>query len=211
MQITPPNRILLIAMAVILITSCGDPVISRPDLSHADPTPLAGSRPKTAPTEEVMASGMLDLTAFPVDRRLGGPFLQPDPNTLDQDDYRLVDAVLYSEASLVPNCAGYYHVMVVGCGTSCHRLCFFDLRDGGYVSEMTIVFSCGMSTWVDDPLETYLPDFDVNSRIVMVPCIVGHVEGCHFFEIVDRTLIPLTTVPWNSSWNQPASTGVSHD
>jgi len=65
-----------------------------------------------------------------------------------------------------------------------------------------------MSTWIDDPRETHLPDFDVDSRVVMIPCIVGDVEGSHFFEIVDRRLVPLATFPWNSSWNRPNRTDV---
>ena len=205
MNTVKPNRLRLIVIATwtSLLVACDGPEPSRRAPYHDEPaTRATTSTTKDRPTAPAN-TGMLELDAYPVDRRLGGPFVQPDPEDLDQNDFRLVDAIRHSSVPLVPNCAGHHHAMVVGCGTSCRRLCFFDLRDGRYVSEMTVVFSCGMSGWIDDPLETRDPRFDVDSRIVMVPCIVGDVEGCHFFEVADRILVPMATVPWNSSWNSP--------
>lgn len=208
MRLALPYHFSCLVITMSFLNACGDPAGPRRAVPVADQPPAVALPTEVTPTDDATHSRMPDLAAYPVDRRLGGPFIQPDPSDIDQGDFRLVDAIRFEGEPLVPNCAGHFHAMVVGCGTHCLRLCFFDLRDGRLVPELEVIYSCTMSTWIDDPRETYLPDFDVDSRVVMIPCIVGDVEGSHFFEIVDRSLVPLASFPWNSSWNRPNRTDV---
>lgn len=146
MKLAPPYHFPCLMITIALLTACGDPAGARRAVPVADQSQADALPADAKATDDAMHSGMLDLAAYPVDRRLGGPFIQPDPSDIDQVDYRLVDAIRYSREPLVPNCAGHFHVMVIGCGTHCLRLCFFDLRDGRLVPELGIIYSCTMST-----------------------------------------------------------------
>ena len=99
-----------------------------------------------------------------------------------------------------PNFAGHIYAFVTGCGTNCKLLCFVDLRNGKLLEELAIIFSCAMS---EDSLEIYKPKYRIDSRLLIVPCIVDNDgEGFHYMEYTNGSIVKLTTQVWNTQWNR---------
>ena len=112
---------------------------------------------------------------FATTEYLSQPPIQPKRESGDETHW--VKGQWLADPEFEPNFAGHIYAFVVGCGTNCKLLCFVDLRNGKLLDEMSIVFSCAMS---DDSLKIYKPKYRIDSRLLIVPCLVdSDGEGFH--------------------------------
>ncbi len=134
---------------------------------------------------------------FATTEYLSQPPIQPKRESGDETHW--VKGQWLADPEFEPNFAGHIYAFVVGCGTNCKLLCFVDLRNGKLLDEMSIVFSCAMS---DDSLKIYKPKYRIDSRLLIVPCLVdSDGEGFHYMEYVDGNIVKLTTQVWDTQRN----------
>ena len=131
---------------------------------------------------------------YPTAEYLSHAPIQPKRNSGDEPNW--VKDQWLEDPTFEPNFAGHIHAFVTGCGTNCRLLCFVDLRSGKLLDELAIIFSCGMS---EDSLEIYKPKYRIDSRLLIVPCLVdSDGEGFHYMEYTDGNIVKLTTQVWDT-------------
>ena len=134
---------------------------------------------------------------FATTEYLSHPPIQP--KKISSDDTNWQKRHWLEEPSFEPNFAGHIYAYVTGCGTNCKLLCFVDLRNGKLIDEMAICFSCGMS---EDSPEIYKPIYRIDSRLLIVPCLVDNDgEGYHYMKYTDGNIVKLTTQLWDTQRN----------
>ena len=137
---------------------------------------------------------------FPAKEYLSHPPIQPKRESGDEAHW--VKGQWLEDPEFEPNFAGHMYAFVTGCGTNCKLLCFVDLRSGKLLDEMSIIFSCAMS---EDSPEIYKPKFRLDSRLLIVPCLVDNDgEGFHYMEYTDGTIVKHTTQLWDTQRNRGA-------
>ena len=148
--------------------------------------------------EEKQSKSKPQFEDFPTTKYLSHSPIQPKKASSDDKNWQKRDWL--EDPLFEPNFAGHIYAYVTGCGTNCKLLCFVDLRNGKLLDEMAICFSCGMS---EDSPEIYKPEYRIDSRLLIVPCLVdSDGEGFHYMKYEDGNINKITTQLWDTQRNR---------